>query len=88
MIGKPESWSEESWRKLAITLMVVGLAAFVCLMLYIGFNRFPSLPVVLLTLFSWVIFFIGKSMLKSRGSHEVEAEADSQSDVSESPSAR
>lgn len=71
MIVKQASsgWLEANRKKIGITLMLLGVIPWLALMLYIVQVRIPSGPVIAATVACWAIFFLGKTLTKSRMQH-------------------
>lgn len=60
-------------RTVGISLMLLGLVPWASLMVYIvTVNNRPSLPLILTVFACWGVFFIGKSILKTRDRETVD----------------
>lgn len=59
--------------KLGYTLMGVGLVSLLTMVFWIANTGRPSQVMVLFTLFSWVVWFTGKTLVKTKGSALIEA---------------
>ena len=61
------TWLARNRRKAGIGLMVCGLVPWSVLMVYIVYIRTPSSIVIGATIFCWLVFFAGKTILKDKG---------------------
>lgn len=48
------------------TLLILGLVGWIGLVIYIVQVRYPSVWVLAAALFSWILFFVGKTLLKAK----------------------
>ena len=52
-------------RTLGISMIVAGLIPWIALTVYIVQIKHPSMPVLVAYVLSWVVFFVGKTILKT-----------------------
>lgn len=53
-------------KQLGIALMILGVVPWLFLMGFIVYKQTPSSMVIGLTIFCWLIFFIGKTLFKEK----------------------
>lgn len=52
-------------RNLGVTLLVAGVVPMIALMIYIVMVRTPSMLVIVATVACWLVFFAGKTIMKT-----------------------